>query len=90
MQPLKPLHPSVIPLVLKKLSQHFMVPKHEVVPQDKVLDVLKAFFATKERIPQIMAQDPMVEEIGGKRGDLVKITRHSPTAGRSIYYRIVV
>ena len=67
-----------------------MVPKHEVVPQDKVAEVLVAFHATSEKIPQIQAQDPMVEEIGAKKGDIVKITRHSPTAGKSIYYRIVV
>jgi len=67
-----------------------MVPKHEVVPQDKASEVLTAFQATNERMPQITAVDPMVEEIGGKRGDIVKITRHSPTAGRSVYYRVVV
>ncbi|MBS3063167.1 MAG: DNA-directed RNA polymerase subunit H [Candidatus Diapherotrites archaeon] len=88
--PVKAVKYGVVPLVLKQLSQHFMVPKHEVVPQDKAPEVLKAFHATNEKIPQILANDPVIEEIGAKRGDIVKITRHSPTAGRSVYYRIVV
>lgn len=86
------LRPSecVIPLALKKLSQHFMVPKHEVVPKDKVDEVLKAYYATPDKLPQIVSDDPMAEEIGAQKGDIVKITRRSPTAGRSIYYRVVV
>ena len=67
-----------------------MVPKHEIVPEEKVEELLKKFGSNADQFPQLLKDDPAVEEIGGKKGDLIKITRTSLTAGTSIYYRVVV
>ncbi|MFH0714356.1 MAG: DNA-directed RNA polymerase subunit H [Candidatus Diapherotrites archaeon] len=76
--------------MLKNLQEHYLVPKHEIVPAEKVADVLQQFGATLEKFPQLSRMDPIIEEIGAKRGDLIKLTRESRTAGTTIYYRVVV
>ncbi|PIN85206.1 MAG: DNA-directed RNA polymerase subunit H [Candidatus Diapherotrites archaeon CG11_big_fil_rev_8_21_14_0_20_37_9] len=75
---------------LDKIIDHVLVPKHEIVPQDKVAELLVKFGPKAANLPQILRDDPAVEEIGAKRGDIVKITRDSHTAGKSVYFRVVV
>jgi DNA-directed RNA polymerase subunit H len=79
----------VIILAIEKIADHFLVPKHEIVPKDKVESVLKEYGANSEQLPKISSDDPMVEEIGAVRGDVIKISRKSMTAGKAIYFRIV-
>ncbi|HIH09931.1 MAG TPA: DNA-directed RNA polymerase subunit H [Candidatus Diapherotrites archaeon] len=74
---------------LDKVGEHFLVPKHEIVPDEKVKEVVAKFGSTLDSFPKIVADDPAIVEIGAKRGDLIKITRKSPTAGTSIYFRVV-
>ena len=76
-------------MTLAKVSDHFLVPKHEIVPEDEVDELLKEFGITKDKLPQILKSETIVSEIGAKKGDVIKITRTSPTAGKCIYFRIV-
>ncbi|MFH1696871.1 MAG: DNA-directed RNA polymerase subunit H [Candidatus Diapherotrites archaeon] len=76
-------------MVLDKVGEHFLVPKHEIVPEDKVGEVLKRYNATPDKLPRILKNDPALEEIGAKKGDVLKITRDSLTAGKAIFFRIV-
>lgn len=75
---------------LKTLSENKLVPKHEIIPAEKALEIFAKYGADAKKLPQILREDPMVEETGAKKGDLLRITRDSPTAGRTTYYRIVV
>jgi len=77
-------------LGLEKVGEHFFVPKHEIVPEDRIEELLKKFGSSSDSFPQILKDDPAVEEIGAKKGDIIKITRTSRTAGISIYYRVVI
>jgi len=69
---------------------HQLVPKHEVIPDKEVEDVLKKFDLTKDQLPKVLITDPVVKRIGAKVGDVLKITRESPTAGTSEFYRLVI
>lgn len=80
---------GLVGLGLEKVSQHFLVPKHEIVPEDKVNEVLAKYGSDIEKLPRILKDDPAIVEIGAKKGDVIKITRNSPTAGKSIYFRVV-
>ena len=77
-------------MALKKLQDHFLVPKHEIVAKEKSLEILEELGTSAERLPRILLTDPMIQEIEAKKGDLIRIVRESPTAGTAIYYRIVV
>lgn len=77
-------------MVLKKVTEHKLVPKHEVVPKEKVQELLDKFGSEIDQFPQISRADPAVEAINAERGDVLKITRDSITAGSAVYYRVVV
>ena len=67
-----------------------LVPKHEILSKEEVEDLLRSLGIKKEQLPKIKATDPIAKEIGAKVGDIVKITRDSLTAGKSIAYRLVI
>lgn len=67
-----------------------MVPKHEILSKKESEEVLKKYGVTPDQLPKITGDDPVVQVIKAKRGDILKITRRSLTAGEAIYYRLVV
>ena len=43
-----------------------------------------------EELPKISIYDAAIVDLGLSPGDVVKITRDSETAGKSIFYRVVI
>ncbi|RLF12464.1 MAG: DNA-directed RNA polymerase subunit H [Thermoprotei archaeon] len=72
------------------LLNHELVPKHEVLSAEEKRKVLKELGIRAEMLPWIRSSDPIARIIGAKPGDVVKITRHSKTAGVFVAYRFVV
>lgn len=74
------------------ISKHFMVPKHELISSEKDITKIIESEGVKSRhhFPHILITDPMARFIGAKLGNLVKVTRDSPSAGEHIIYRCVV
>ncbi len=70
--------------------KHELVPKHEVMSKKEVKAVLEKYNVTKGQLPKIMSNDPVVKRIEAEPGDVIRITRASQTAGKSIFYRVVV
>ena len=73
-----------------KVTDHALVPKHEIMGEDQKKQILIQFNATEEQFPFLFSTDPVVREIGAKPGDMIRITRVSDTAGETTYYRFVV
>ncbi|MBL7206230.1 MAG: DNA-directed RNA polymerase subunit H [Candidatus Aenigmarchaeota archaeon] len=73
-----------------EILKHQLVPKHEILSSKEKREVLKKFNIEKEKLPRISVSDSVVKVIGAKPGDLIRITRKSPTSGKAIYYRFVV
>lgn len=71
------------------ILKHEFVPKHIILNEEEKKEVLKNLQIEPQQLPKILTLDPVVKEIGAKEGDILKIVRKSPTAGESIYYRIV-
>jgi DNA-directed RNA polymerase subunit H len=72
------------------VPDHVYVPKHEIMTKKDADEVLKKFNCMPTELPLIFVSDPAILGLGIKPGDMIKITRKSPTAGESIYYRYVV
>lgn len=69
---------------------HQLVPKHEILTEEEIKELLKKYKIQPYQLPQIKASDPAVKAIDAKPGDILKIIRRSPTAGEHIAYRYVV
>lgn len=75
------------------ITKHHYVPKHELIKQDDevIKEIVSAYqIKTKSQLPLILKADPMAKYLNAKPGDIVKITRYSPTAGEHVVYRCCV
>jgi DNA-directed RNA polymerase subunit H len=72
------------------IFDHELVPKHEVMGEKEVAEILEKFRLRKEQLPKIQKSDPVMKEIKAEAGDVVRITRRSRTAGKSLSYRLVI
>ena len=51
---------------------------------------MDAYHIKPDQLPRILATDPAVISTGAKPGQIIKITRKSPTAKYATAYRLVV
>lgn len=72
------------------ITQHFLVPKHEILSEEEKQELLKKYNIKLEDLPKIKITDPAIKHLNPKPGDIVRIIRKSPTAGTSVYYRVVI
>ena len=72
------------------VMENYLVPRHTILTKDEVDKVLADFKVQTSQLPQIPLIDPCAKALGAKAGDIIRIERESPTAGTSIYYRLVV
>nr|QOI90417.1 hypothetical protein HWQ62_00281 [Pyramimonas orientalis virus] len=73
------------------ISQHVLVPKHEIVHDNAEIEmILNTYQLKRNQLPIILKTDPMARYLDVKAGDIVKITRNSPSAGEAIIYRYCV
>ena len=72
------------------LFEHKLVPKHEILTEEEKTELLTRYRVQAHQLPQISSLDPTVKAIGAKPGDILRVTRKSPTAGEHIAYRYVV
>jgi DNA-directed RNA polymerase subunit H len=72
------------------LFEHKLVPKHEILEDEERTELLAKYKVQPYQLPQISSVDPAVKAIGARPGDVLKIIRGSPTAGKHVAYRYVV
>ena len=77
-----------IETVMRDITQHTLVPKHEIVGVEEKETLLEKYnLTTYSQLTIILKKDPVAKFYGGKNGDVFKITRPSETAGEYITYR---
>lgn len=70
------------------ITQHSLVPKHEIINEMEKNNILKEWNITSfNQLPLILSKDPVAKYLGMKKGDVCKITRSSETAGIYSSYR---
>jgi len=72
------------------VPDHVYVPKHEIMSKKEAEEILEKYNCKQTELPLIFASDPAILGLGVKPGDMIRITRKSPTAGMSLYFRYVV
>jgi len=72
------------------VMENYLVPRHSILPQEEVDALLARYEIDLSQLPKILMEDPCAKAIGAVPGNVIKIERESPTAGLSLYYRLVV
>ena len=72
------------------IFENELVPKHEILSEEEKKELLKRLGIKEKELPKILESDPAARALGAKKGDVIKITRKSPTAGKCYYYRLVI
>ena len=72
------------------VDMHELVPKHTKLNDSEKKKVLEKYNVSANALPRISKDDPAIEKLNVKPGDVIKIERISETAGIAMYYRVVV
>lgn len=72
------------------VRDHRLVPEHRKMDEDEVEELLEKFDIEKKNLPKIKSNDSALKQKDFEVGDVFEITRSSPTAGETTYYRRVV
>ena len=72
------------------IFQSGLVPKHEILSEEEKTELLNKYNISEKQLPRILLEDPVVKKTGAKKGDVLRVTRKSPVAKESYYYRVVV
>jgi DNA-directed RNA polymerase subunit H len=69
--------------------KHNLVALHELLDQEQVEHLFTVYKASPQSLPVIFMSDPALKGLNAKMGDIIRITRPSPTAGTAVFYRRV-
>lgn len=72
------------------LTKHILIPKHAKLSDKEKAELLKRYNTSADNLPRIIKSDAAISHLSPKAGDVIRIVRKSPTAGESVFYRVVV
>lgn len=72
------------------ITKHSFVPKHSKISEEEKTKILDKFNISIQQLPKIFESDPAIKSLSPKIGDVIKITRKSPTNKETIFYRVVI
>ncbi len=72
------------------IKKHILVPKHLKLSEKEKTNLLEKYDISIKQLPKILKQDPAIQGLNAKLGDIIKVIRQSPTAKEAIFYREVI
>ena len=72
------------------ILKHILVPEHTKLTEEEKKKVLEQYNISIKQLPKIMLNDPAIQHLEPKIGDVMKIKRKSVTAKETIFYRVGV
>ena len=75
--------------LMYNVSKHSLVPKHELIRDEAQIEAVLARYRlkSKSQLPLILSGEPMARYLALKPGQLVRVTRPSPSSGTYVSYR---
>jgi DNA-directed RNA polymerase subunit H (RpoH/RPB5) len=74
------------------ITTHRMSVPHRILSDEEAKEILdkNRIVKPEDQMPWIDSQDIQARFIGAVPGNIIEITRHSDTVGKSLYYRYCV
>lgn len=72
------------------VTNHEAVPEHRKMNEEEVEELLEKYDIEVDQLPKILRTDSALKNMDVEAGDVIEITRESPTAGETTYYRRVI
>ena len=72
------------------ITEHVLVPKHEVLTKEESENVLESYRARKRDMPLIRTNEDVAKYYNMKPGEITRIYRPSPLTCESVAYRLVI
>ncbi len=76
--------------VTVEIKEHVLMPEHSKLNDKEKKDLFEKYGVSLKELPKILITDPAIQKLTPKQGDIIKITRQSPTAGETVFYRGVI
>ena len=73
-----------------EVSKHVLVPEHKKLNDKEKTALLDKYYISSTNLPRISKKDKSLLDLNVKEGDVIRITRKSPTAGITKFYRVVI
>ena len=71
-------------------SAHVLVPKHTKLDEKEKAKLFEKYKIAVFNLPKILLVDPAIKGLDVSPDDVIKIERKSITAGKTVYYRVVM
>ena len=71
------------------VAEHELVPKHEKISEKEKKELFAQYNLSEKDLPKILVDDPAIQSLKVKEGDIIKISRKSETAGEAVFFRRV-
>lgn len=71
------------------VTKHELVPKHAKLSDKEMKELFEKYAIELQNLPRIFKSDPSIQHLDVKDGDIIKISRKSPTAGETHFFRRV-